>query len=428
MIEQPNSRNGHLSPLCITRRPATQNRATSSPPIGDPLPSHNPRNRRSSSRLQLRVALSPLTMSTCDSNTTPEHLQTFGFRSTTCRRCNVGYEEIGALLIQCGKCKQVYYCSMRCFNEDLVDHQRFCTTGELYSEPKRRPPLEAFAKAAVEEEIPELSPVKKEEAASEEESESTLEEIVQEEEEVVNEDEEEVVEEEIVEEEQAEGEEPVEKEDRLGDDDLRSVDTGMGTEEIILIDVGDDDASTGVYGRDDNPEDEPGHRYRIRLGTGVVPEPDIFEPEIVHLRECGLSPKREYAWAKPDWGQLRPTDLGALVKAAGDLAKPVTAASTLIESGEITWAKPDWLIRSPLRESPKSKVVKMGGTLSKPVTMIAEYVEKGEVPGWQKPDWVEKSPLSKPAAKVDSVAGTEVSIETEATGGEVERLMQVPML
>lgn len=46
-------------------------------------------------------------------------------------RCGIHNDQIDNMLLQCGKCKNAYYCSMACFNADLSNHQKFCNTGSL---------------------------------------------------------------------------------------------------------------------------------------------------------------------------------------------------------------------------------------------------------------------------------------------------------
>jgi len=91
-----------------------------------------------------------------------------------------------------------------------------------------------------------------------------------------------------------------------------------------------------------------------------------------------------------------------VAKLHGNLAKPVTHAKILVESGEVQWSKPDWTTKSPLKSpSDKGKIVKEGGSLAKPVTHIGQLVEKGEIAGWERPDWIKKSPLSGLGGKED---------------------------
>lgn len=40
--------------------------------------------------------------------------------------------------MQCSKCKNAYYCSMKCLNDDLRAHCEFCDSVRIRSEPKGR--------------------------------------------------------------------------------------------------------------------------------------------------------------------------------------------------------------------------------------------------------------------------------------------------
>ena len=70
--------------------------------------------------------------------TQEETLAKWGFDKDYCMRCQKSNEEIAGLLMQCGKCKKVYYCSLKCFNDDLPTHQKICGTAEFsHKEPDR---------------------------------------------------------------------------------------------------------------------------------------------------------------------------------------------------------------------------------------------------------------------------------------------------
>lgn len=64
-------------------------------------------------------------------------LADYGFAEDRCHRCGIHNSEISGLLMQCGKCKKAYYCSMKCFNDDLPWHQKFCQTSRLGYNPSR---------------------------------------------------------------------------------------------------------------------------------------------------------------------------------------------------------------------------------------------------------------------------------------------------
>ena len=57
-----------------------------------------------------------------------ELLRKWGFTESHCAKCNVSNSELGGLLMQCGTCKKKYYCTMDCWNEDLVEHKKVCPT------------------------------------------------------------------------------------------------------------------------------------------------------------------------------------------------------------------------------------------------------------------------------------------------------------
>jgi hypothetical protein len=60
------------------------------------------------------------------------HLAKFGFKQNFCDKCGKKNSEIDGKLIQCGKCRKRYYCSRKCFNNDLQAHIKTgCETSEL---------------------------------------------------------------------------------------------------------------------------------------------------------------------------------------------------------------------------------------------------------------------------------------------------------
>lgn len=65
-------------------------------------------------------------------------LSKWGFDKNYCFHCGKTNSELDGLLMQCGKCHQTYYCSMKCFNADLEAHQKICKTAEYaHKEPDR---------------------------------------------------------------------------------------------------------------------------------------------------------------------------------------------------------------------------------------------------------------------------------------------------
>lgn len=66
-----------------------------------------------------------------------EDLDSWGFQESHCHKCGIHNSELAGLLMQCGKCKKAYYCSMKCFNSDMDRHSKFCQTSTLDKEPER---------------------------------------------------------------------------------------------------------------------------------------------------------------------------------------------------------------------------------------------------------------------------------------------------
>lgn len=73
------------------------------------------------------------------SNTLDEasHLNDWGFKSSCCDLCGIMNSEIDGLLLQCGKCKNAYYCSYKCFKEALPSHQQFCLSDNVIDDRPR---------------------------------------------------------------------------------------------------------------------------------------------------------------------------------------------------------------------------------------------------------------------------------------------------
>lgn len=84
-------------------------------------------------------SMSCLNITSEDLYDSPEMLGSYGFSSNHCAKCGAFNSEIGGMLMQCGRCKKVCYCSSKCFNDHLANHQKFCplaTKMEDY-EPRR---------------------------------------------------------------------------------------------------------------------------------------------------------------------------------------------------------------------------------------------------------------------------------------------------
>jgi hypothetical protein len=259
-----------------------------------------------------------------------ELMSKWGFNATNCRKCNKSNSECSSLLLQCGKCKKAYYCSMVCFNDDLVSHQEFCTTTALSSGPKASG-------------TPFIFPTSKKEVVK-------------------------VVEDLVVEEEEEEEalEEP-EPEDEVPDD---------------IIEIEDEESD------EESEEDEEVRMRRLNINRGLLPELPIYERETVELRKCDEVDSREYGWEKPDWviaSPLRKTARGKVVLENGNLASwSDTHVSILVDNEAAQWDKPDWVKNSPLKGSKKGDFLKKEGNLASPVTHIRSHVDgKNE---WEKPD------------------------------------------
>ena len=61
-------------------------------------------------------------------------LKAWGFKTSQCTCCGVQNSELSGLLMQCGKCKQAYYCSSECFNKHFPVHTKECNTGRMNEE------------------------------------------------------------------------------------------------------------------------------------------------------------------------------------------------------------------------------------------------------------------------------------------------------
>ena len=324
-------------------------------------------------------------------------LKAYGFDESICHRCGLKNSEISGLLLQCGKCKRAYYCGRDCFNKDLERHQQFCTTADLKKGPKSFSAIEPKkddlgADLALHEEKP-VEEDKNDVVALNTEEEEEEEELVFDDEGDEGHEEEDVEDEDI----------GVIEEFLEGGNDDREADLSSRVTKFDEKNAQDEDATTAAM-------------RKLRIGSGQLPNSPRYEREVVNLKGAPTSPKRQYDWQKPEWAlrsPLRKTEKGQVVKTSGNLAKPVTNAGTLIESGEVEWSKPDWARNSPLKSSDRAEVIRSGGSLAKPVTKIDDLVQKGEF-SWQKPEWVHKSPL-KSATKTIS-------------GQEAPLLAQTPVL
>jgi len=67
-----------------------------------------------------------------------KEIQDWGFRDDLCHNCHKTNAEISGYLMQCARCKKAYYCTMKCFNEHLPEHAKWCQSGKMMYEPTRR--------------------------------------------------------------------------------------------------------------------------------------------------------------------------------------------------------------------------------------------------------------------------------------------------
>jgi hypothetical protein len=97
-----------------------------------------------------------------------------------------------------------------------------------------------------------------------------------------------------------------------------------------------------------------------RGATRQIPEREEWTMEEVDLRHAEQM-KREYGWETPDWvdPRLRPTPHGQVLKNMGDIVSPVTHAKVLIEKGIIAWTVPDWT-NPKLRKTSRGESIKRG--------------------------------------------------------------------
>jgi hypothetical protein len=67
------------------------------------------------------------------------HLKHWNFRGARCDRCGIPNSQVAGLLMQCGICKNAHYCSRKCFNDDLEDHQEHCESATIVHQPVAGP-------------------------------------------------------------------------------------------------------------------------------------------------------------------------------------------------------------------------------------------------------------------------------------------------
>lgn len=307
-------------------------------------------------------------------------LSKWGFTDSQCHCCGINNSDINGtygkarvyrvsadknddtgLLMQCGKCKKAYYCSMKCFNEHLPEHQKYCGTKEMFSQPtgsgvemacKKKPILDGDkVKKAPSEPTPKRKAPKKKKskkakggksktakpAVEEESIELTVEDIAND---------------------NIEADEPSE----LGDSKVQAAD-----EEEEEFDIGELADQMSALGKMDyvpashDSISKMNHSFsefgrNVRGKARPLPADNGFVKESVDLRQTEMF-KREYSWMTPEWinKQLKKTPKGRdlLEKKNG----PVTDIRFLLEEGLITWEKPSWT-KPKLKPTQRGKQIK----------------------------------------------------------------------
>jgi hypothetical protein len=209
----------------------------------------------------------------------------------------------------------------QCFNDHLPEHQKFCVTKEICSEPKSKgsSPFEFEKKTDIIETFA-VSDTKVNDPS--------------------------VYSEEISEYEEVSVTEEAEEE-KSYNNDFQSSAHSLNLPESI-------------------PDHIKFHNSYSDFGRGVsrqIPQRDEWTMEEVDLRHAEQM-KREYGWETPDWvdPRLRPTPHGQVLKNMGDIVSPVTHAKVLIEKGIIAWAVPDWT-NPKLRKTSRGESIKRGNSL-----------------------------------------------------------------
>jgi hypothetical protein len=75
--------------------------------------------------------------------------------------------------------------------------------------------------------------------------------------------------------------------------------------------------------------------------------------------------------------------MGDIVKARGDINRAALLGSCAGELGGSMRSRhvPEWVLKSPLKKTPRSDVIKSGGKLEKPTTHIREFIERSSLNG-----------------------------------------------
>lgn len=278
-------------------------------------------------------------------------LSKWGFNDDHCYNCGKHNSDLDGLLMQCGKCKQAYYCNMRCFNDHLPEHQKFCGTKQICCRDPKGRKVEFKKKPIVEKEAEELllkkeapKKTKKSKKKKKKDKEPEPEPIEQE---AVPIDQEnppiESVEYEMVSEIEKELA-SLQVEDKAAEYEAEQNNTGEEEDD----DEEEGEMSLGDLKQFERPKPDQGrmHHSFSEFGRGPprnIPARETHEHEKVDLKHAELM-KREYEWMTPDWinAQLRKTHRGRELLESGNLSGPVTDVSILIEQGLISWEKPEW--------------------------------------------------------------------------------------
>lgn len=259
--------------------------------------------------------------------------------------------------MQCGKCKKAYYCSMTCFNNHLPEHQKYCGTKEIFSQPsgsavemscKRKPITDSDfvkdskaqdAKPALKRKAPKK---KKSKSKKKQTKDSATEELS------------------VADLESSE----VAKAD-VNAASLASISVPESAEEEEEFDITElSDKMSALAKIDANPRthgsvSKMNHSF-ADFGRNIALAPDdSFSKETVELRHAELF-QREYSWMTPEWinMQLKKTPKGRELLESGNLSQqPVTDIRMLLEEGLITWEKPAWT-KPKLRQTPQGQKIK----------------------------------------------------------------------
>lgn len=258
-------------------------------------------------------------------------------------------------------------CSVQCFNDHLPEHQKFCTTKEIYSEPKGKASPFEFARekeTIIETFTDSDTKINFDVEADDEPSDH---------ERITN----------IImknkrqngthhgddDDDDDEYEEVEVSEYDLDDDSIvEFVVEEQNTNDVMdlqssMKSLSFPDKAPRSFHQSYNDFGEQTNEKGIRLRPcqNTLPEgSDSWKMEEVDLRHTEQV-KNHYSWSTPDWvmdRKLRATSRGHVIKnGTGDLISPVTNAKVLIDQGIITWQVPDWT-NPKLRKTPRGEQIK----------------------------------------------------------------------